>query len=75
MRADRSAASTRGGTSASALATLLRVAYVDARYSFGFEISREDLQALAGHVEAFRARAERVCQERKVELALQRLRE
>jgi HEPN domain-containing protein len=29
------------------LAALLRAAYVDARYSFGFDISREDLAALA----------------------------
>src|SRR5690606_18868702 len=32
------------------LAALLRAAYVDARYSFGFEVSREDLEALAGHI-------------------------
>jgi HEPN domain-containing protein/predicted nucleotidyltransferase len=51
------------------LAALLRAAYVDARYSFTFEISREDLKALAGYVCAFRARAERACHERLAELA------
>jgi HEPN domain-containing protein len=51
------------------LAGLLRAAYVDARYSFAFEISREDLKALARNVSAFRARAERACQERLAELA------
>ena len=33
------------------LAALLRAAYVDARYSFTFHISREDLEALAQYVE------------------------
>jgi HEPN domain-containing protein/predicted nucleotidyltransferase len=51
------------------LAGLLRAAYVDARYSFAFEVSREDLEALARYVSAFRARAERACQERLAELA------
>jgi len=51
------------------LAALLRAAYVDARYSFAFEASREDLEVLALYVSAFRARAERACQERLVELA------
>jgi uncharacterized protein len=51
------------------LAGLLRVAYVDARYSFAFEISREDLKALARYVSAFRARAEHACQEHLAELA------
>jgi HEPN domain-containing protein len=51
------------------LGGLLRAAYVDARYSFAFEISREDLKALARYVSAFRARAERACQERLAELA------
>jgi HEPN domain-containing protein/predicted nucleotidyltransferase len=51
------------------MAGLLRVAYVDARYSFAFEISREDLKALARYVSAFRARAEHACQEHLAELA------
>jgi uncharacterized protein len=51
------------------LAALLRAAYVDARYSFAFEVSREDLKALARYVSAFRARAERACQEHLAELA------
>jgi HEPN domain-containing protein len=51
------------------LAALLRAAYVDARYSFAFEVSPADLDALAGHVGAFRARAEGACQERLAELA------
>jgi HEPN domain-containing protein/predicted nucleotidyltransferase len=50
------------------LAGLLRAGYVDARYSLGFQISREDLKALARYVSAFRARAERACQERLAEL-------
>jgi uncharacterized protein len=50
------------------LAGLLRAAYVDARYSFAFEVSREDLEALAGYVCAFRGRAERACQVRLAEL-------
>jgi hypothetical protein len=37
---------------------------VDARYSFTFDVSREDLDALARHVCAFNAHAQRVCQER-----------
>jgi HEPN domain-containing protein len=45
------------------LAALLRSAYVDARYSFGFDVSRKDMEALAQYVGAFRARAERVCRE------------
>jgi uncharacterized protein len=52
------------------LAGLLRAAYVDARYSFRFEVSREELEALAGYVSAFRARAKRVCEERLDELAV-----
>jgi HEPN domain-containing protein/predicted nucleotidyltransferase len=51
------------------LAGLLRAAYVDARYSFAFEASREDLEALARYVSVFRARAERACQEHLAELA------
>jgi HEPN domain-containing protein len=50
------------------LAGLLRAAYVDARYSFAFEASREDLEALARYVSAFRAHAERACQEQLAEL-------
>jgi HEPN domain-containing protein len=51
------------------LAALLRAAYVDARYSFTFHISREDLEALARYVDAFRLRAEHACRERLVVLA------
>jgi HEPN domain-containing protein/predicted nucleotidyltransferase len=51
------------------LTSLLRAAYVDARYSFTFEVSREDLEALARYVSAFRARAEHTCQEHLAELA------
>jgi HEPN domain-containing protein len=50
------------------LAALLRAGYVEARYSFGFEVSREDLETLAGYIHAFGARAERVCQARLAEL-------
>jgi HEPN domain-containing protein len=50
------------------LATLLRAAYVDARYCFAFEASREELGALARYVSAFRARAEHACQEHLAEL-------
>jgi hypothetical protein len=38
------------------------------RYSFGFEVSREELEALAQYVGAFRARAERACQESLAQL-------
>ena len=51
------------------LAGLLRAAYVDARYSFAFEVSRADLEALARYVCVFRARAEHACQEHLAELA------
>jgi HEPN domain-containing protein/predicted nucleotidyltransferase len=51
------------------LSGLLRAAYVDARYSFGFEVSREELEALARFVGMFRVHAERACQERLAELA------
>jgi hypothetical protein len=51
------------------LTALLRVAYVDARYRFGFEVSREDLEVLARYVGAFRARAERACREQLANLA------
>ena len=51
------------------LAALLRAAYVDARYSFTFHISREDLDVLARYVGAFRLRAEQACRERLIFLA------
>jgi HEPN domain-containing protein len=51
------------------LTGLLRAAYVDARYSFAFEVSREELETLARYACAFRARAERASQERLAELA------
>jgi predicted nucleotidyltransferase/HEPN domain-containing protein len=51
------------------LAALLRAGYVDARYSFGFEVSRADLEVLARYVGAFRGRAERACLEQLAELA------
>jgi HEPN domain-containing protein len=51
------------------LAGLLRAAYVDARYSFAFEVTREDLKALARYVSAFRACAEHACREHLAELA------
>jgi HEPN domain-containing protein len=51
------------------LAALLRAAYVDARYCFAFEASREDLESLARYVCAFRARAEHASQEHLAELA------
>ena len=50
------------------LAALLRAAYVDARYSFGFDVSRKDLEALAQYVGAFRVRAERACREQLAEV-------
>jgi predicted nucleotidyltransferase/HEPN domain-containing protein len=50
------------------LAGLLRAAYVDARYSFAFEVSRADLEALARYVGAFRTRAEHACHEQLAEL-------
>ena len=40
---------------------LLESAYVDARYSMTYEISRQDLELLAGHVQELRTRAERAC--------------
>jgi HEPN domain-containing protein len=52
------------------LTALLRASYVDARYSFAFEVSREDLEALAGYVCAFRIGAEHACRERIAELAV-----
>jgi HEPN domain-containing protein len=50
------------------LAGFLHAAYVDARYSFTFDVSREDLEALARYVGAFRARVERACREQLAEL-------
>jgi HEPN domain-containing protein len=52
------------------LAGLLCAAYVDARYSFAFQVSREDLEKLARYVCAFRTRAEHVCQGHVAELAV-----
>lgn len=40
---------------------LLESAYVDARYSMTYSISRPDLEILAGHVQELRTRAERAC--------------
>ena len=54
------------------LTALLRAAYVDARYSFGFQVSSEELDTLARYVCAFRACAERACQEQLAELAAAR---
>jgi uncharacterized protein len=51
------------------LGGLLRAAYVDARYSFAFEVSRSELEMLAEYVCAFRARAGHLCQKRLAELA------
>ena len=51
------------------LAALLRAAYVDARYSFAFQVSRTDLETLAGYVCAFRMRAEWACRGHLAELA------
>jgi HEPN domain-containing protein/predicted nucleotidyltransferase len=51
------------------LTGLLRAAYVDARYSFAFEVSHEDLKALARYACAFRPRAERASRERLAALA------
>jgi HEPN domain-containing protein/predicted nucleotidyltransferase len=51
------------------LTGLLRAAYVDARYSFAFEVSREELETLARYACALRARAERASQERLAALA------
>jgi hypothetical protein len=45
------------------------VAYVDARYSFGFQVSGEELEALARYVGVFRARAERACRAQLAERA------
>jgi HEPN domain-containing protein len=51
------------------LAALLRAAYVDARYSFTFEVSREDLERLARYVGSFQERVERACREQLAVLA------
>ena len=48
---------------------LLKEAYVEARYSMNYRITREELEWLAAHVRELRARVERVCQERIEELA------
>jgi uncharacterized protein len=40
---------------------LLESAYVDARYSMTYSISREDLEILSGQVRALRSRAEHAC--------------
>jgi uncharacterized protein len=48
---------------------LLKQAYVDARYSMNYRITREELEWLAGHVRELRARVERACQERIAALA------
>jgi hypothetical protein len=50
------------------LAALLRASYVDAGYSFAFQVSRTDLETLAGYVCAFRMRAEWACRGRLAEL-------
>jgi HEPN domain-containing protein len=50
------------------LAGLLRAAYVDARYSFSFQVSLKELESLARYVSTFRTRAERVCHEHLAEL-------
>jgi hypothetical protein len=42
---------------------------MDVRYNFAFQVSREELDALASYVCAFRARAERACLEHLAELA------
>jgi hypothetical protein len=42
----------------------LKAAYVDARYSMKYSITREDLEILAGHVKELGVRVERVCRER-----------
>ena len=51
------------------LQALLRTAYVDARYSFAFEVSRDELETLANYVCAFKARAERGCEQRLAALS------
>ena len=48
---------------------LLKAAYVDARYSMKYRITREDLDILASHVRELRARTERICREHIAELA------
>jgi HEPN domain-containing protein/predicted nucleotidyltransferase len=51
------------------LAALLRAAYIDARYSLAFDVSRQDTETLTGHIRAFRVRAERACRARIASLA------
>ena len=48
---------------------LLRAAYVDARYSMAYRITREELSILATHVRELRARTERLCRAHIAELA------
>ena len=48
---------------------LLKAAYVDARYSTKYSITREDLDILASHIRALRARTERICREHIAALA------
>jgi hypothetical protein len=43
---------------------LLEAAYLDARYSLTYAISREDLDSLAAPVRALRDRTEQACRER-----------
>jgi uncharacterized protein len=43
---------------------LLKHAYVDARYSSKYAITKEELEALGAHVRERRGRVERVCRER-----------
>ena len=51
------------------LAALIRAAYIDARYSLAFGVSRQDLEVLAGHIRGFRVRGARACQARLASLA------
>ncbi len=44
--------------------TLLRKAYVDARYKAEYKISKEDLEWLAGRVQLLRDLTERICKEK-----------
>ena len=48
---------------------LLEHAYVEARYSLKYSITREDLDILASHVRELRSRTERLCGERIAALA------
>jgi predicted nucleotidyltransferase/HEPN domain-containing protein len=51
------------------LLALLTAAYVDARYSRAFQITQEELEILAVHVQALRARIERACRAELASLA------